>query len=94
MSVHETFKFSINIFILDDLVDEEEKLIKEKKKAVERQPTGRIVGIIRRKWRQYCGILQNNPVKGVRNYLLLNSSSILIVLINTLIQYDNTLGYF
>ena len=25
------------------------------------QPTGRIVGIIRRKWRQYCGMLQENP---------------------------------
>lgn len=48
----------------DDLLNEEEQLIKEKKKAKEKQPTGRIVGIVRRKWRQYCGILQNNPVKG------------------------------
>lgn len=30
----------------------------------QRQPTGRIVGIIRRKWRQYCGILQPSVVKG------------------------------
>jgi len=28
-------------------------------------PTGHIVGIIRRKWRQYCGILQQNQIKGV-----------------------------
>lgn len=48
----------------DELVDEEEKLIKDKKKEGEKQPTGRIVGIIRRKWRQYCGILQSNAVKG------------------------------
>ena len=60
----------IYIFIIDDLVDEEEKVIKEKKKQGERQPTGRIVGIIRRKWRQYCGILQSSPVKGVSSYSL------------------------
>lgn len=30
----------------------------------EKQPTGIIVGIIRRKWRQYCGILQPNLIKG------------------------------
>lgn len=31
---------------------------------IEKQPTGIIVGIIRRKWRQYCGILQPNLIKG------------------------------
>ncbi|KAJ1531623.1 hypothetical protein ONE63_000295 [Megalurothrips usitatus] len=43
-----------------DTLDDETKMEKEKLKAkkIERQPTGRIVGIIRRKWRQYCGILQ------------------------------------
>ncbi|XP_034253802.1 exosome complex exonuclease RRP44 [Thrips palmi] len=42
-----------------DILDEEVKMEKEKAKAkkVEREPTGRVVGIIRRKWRQYCGIL-------------------------------------
>lgn len=35
----------------------------------ERQPTGRIVGIIRRKWRQYCGILQPSLVKGSQWHL-------------------------
>ncbi|RZF37909.1 hypothetical protein LSTR_LSTR005409 [Laodelphax striatellus] len=47
------------------LEEEEERELKEaKKKKIEKQPTGKIVGIIRRKWRQYCGILQDNPVKG------------------------------
>lgn len=37
--------------------------------VAERQPTGRIVGIIRRKWRQYCGILQPSLVKGSQWHL-------------------------
>ncbi|XP_039289290.1 exosome complex exonuclease RRP44 [Nilaparvata lugens] len=49
----------------DVLEEEEERELREaKKKQVEKQPTGKVVGIIRRKWRQYCGILQENPVKG------------------------------
>lgn len=31
----------------------------------DKTPTGKVVGIIRRKWRQYCGILQPSPVKEV-----------------------------
>lgn len=45
-----------------------EKQINEPNNDSEKIPTGKIVGIIRRKWRQYCGILQSNAVKGVRNY--------------------------
>ena len=33
------------------------------------QPTGKIVGIINRKWRQYCGILIPNPVKGSTKHI-------------------------
>uniref|UniRef100_A0A1Y1LIX1 Protein DIS3 homolog n=1 Tax=Photinus pyralis TaxID=7054 RepID=A0A1Y1LIX1_PHOPY len=33
---------------------------KGKKEAEDRKPTGRVVGVIRRKWRQYCGILQQD----------------------------------
>ena len=40
-----------------DNVDQVEKIISTVRKEKDRQPTGRIVGIIRRKWRQYCGIL-------------------------------------
>ncbi|XP_076263705.1 exosome complex exonuclease RRP44-like protein Dis3 [Rhynchophorus ferrugineus] len=44
---------------IDD-VEEKEKVLKESvpKNYEEIQPTGKVVGIIRRKWRQYCGILQ------------------------------------
>ena len=33
-------------------------------KSKDVSPTGRVVAIVRRKWRQYCGILQLNPVAG------------------------------
>ncbi|XP_054270094.1 exosome complex exonuclease RRP44 [Macrosteles quadrilineatus] len=53
-----------------DLPPDEEELLKAKQRQVaERQPTGRVVGIIRRKWRQYCGILQVNPVKGANRHV-------------------------
>lgn len=35
----------------------------------EKQPTGKVVGIIKRKWRQYCGILQPNLLKGSSRYI-------------------------
>ena len=31
--------------------------------------TGRIVGIIKRNWRQYCGMLQQSGIKGVSHTL-------------------------
>lgn len=39
------------------------------KAEVEKTPTGVIVGIIRRKWRQYCGILQINQVSGSTRHI-------------------------
>lgn len=43
----------------DEIDDVETNLLKKKSaKKEDIQPTGRIVGIIRRKWRQYCGIIQ------------------------------------
>nr|CAH7756255.1 unnamed protein product [Callosobruchus chinensis] len=41
-------------------IEQKEKQLKETttKKKGEIKPTGKVVGIIRRKWRQYCGILQ------------------------------------
>lgn len=45
-------------------------LIDTKKLELEdRQPTGKIVGIIRRKWRQYCGILQLNQIPGSTRHI-------------------------
>lgn len=35
----------------------------------EKQPTGKVVGIIRRKWRQYCGILLLNPIAGSTRHI-------------------------
>lgn len=37
--------------------------------VADRTPTGKIVGIIRRKWRQYCGILQVNPIAGSTRHI-------------------------
>ncbi|KAK7873514.1 hypothetical protein R5R35_008776 [Gryllus longicercus] len=47
----------------DILDDRTEALSASRAASSERIPTGRVVGIIRRKWRQYCGILQPSPVK-------------------------------
>ncbi|CAG5093776.1 Similar to RRP44A: Exosome complex exonuclease RRP44 homolog A (Arabidopsis thaliana) [Cotesia congregata] len=47
-----------------DILEEEKEIIVKTTTEVERTPTGKIVGIIRRKWRQYCGILQPSAVKG------------------------------
>lgn len=56
-----------------DVLDEENALMPKQAQATapqaERTPTGRIVGIIRRKWRQYCGILQPNQIKGTTRHI-------------------------
>ncbi|KAL0275597.1 UNVERIFIED_CONTAM: hypothetical protein PYX00_003405 [Menopon gallinae] len=52
-----------------DISVEEEIVIEKAKQTVEKKPTGVIVGIVRRKWRQYCGIIQPNPVKGAVRHL-------------------------
>ncbi|XP_066249115.1 exosome complex exonuclease RRP44 [Euwallacea similis] len=42
-------------------VEEKERVLKNiKVHKSEIKPTGRVVGIVRRKWKQYCGILQGN----------------------------------
>ena len=43
----------------------QEKLVKNRVPEELRQPTGRVIGIIKRKWRQYCGILQPSILKEV-----------------------------
>lgn len=43
----------------------ENKLKGSSKEEKEKQLTGRVVGIIRRKFKQYCGILQVSAVPGV-----------------------------
>lgn len=49
--------------------EDEEFLTKIKKGTTEKQPTGKVVGIIKRKWRQYCGIIQPNIIKGSSRHL-------------------------
>ena len=50
----------------DVLEDEELPQIRDKTKL---QPTGRVVGIIRRKWRQYCGMLVPSALKGATRHI-------------------------
>lgn len=40
-------------------------------KKEEKTPTGKIVGIIRRKWRQYCGILQANLIESTTRHIFI-----------------------
>ncbi|XP_064482242.1 exosome complex exonuclease RRP44-like [Ornithodoros turicata] len=59
-----------NVILLDDKknVEEDEDVdeqdVKGKKSVGHRVPTGRVVGILRRKWRPYCGVLEPSPLKG------------------------------
>lgn len=48
-------------------IEQVENVLKEgcKVKKEHAKPTGRVVGIIRRKWRQYCGILQQSDSDSV-----------------------------
>ncbi|KAB7507513.1 Exosome complex exonuclease RRP44 [Armadillidium nasatum] len=60
---------------IDD--DEEEKAAIAQEKAMlassvgegEKQPTGRVIGIAKRKWRQYCGILKKNVIAESNRHL-------------------------
>jgi len=45
--------------------DQTDSLARPPKEPVEVKPTGKVVAIVRRKWRQYCGIIQPNLVPGV-----------------------------
>ena len=52
--------------------DEDEKILMESaSKKKEKQPTGKIVGIIKRKWRQYCGIIKPNEVQGSARHIFI-----------------------
>ena len=52
-----------------DTLDSEAQKMKEAVKSKDIQCSGKVVGIVRRKWRQYCGMLQSNPVKGATRHL-------------------------
>ncbi|KAL4234603.1 exosome catalytic subunit dis3 [Mactra antiquata] len=54
-----------------DIEAEDAKLKQNKVPKDLRQPTGRVVGIIKRNWRQYCGILQQSAIKEATRHLFL-----------------------
>lgn len=58
----------------DDAIEgdeESEKLLQESGSKTEKHPTGKVVGIIKRKWRQYCGIIQPNILKGSARHIFI-----------------------
>lgn len=52
-----------------DIEEEDEKIKRNRVPKELRQPTGRVVGIIKRNWRQYCGILQQSAIKEATRHL-------------------------
>ena len=52
-----------------DTLEKEEKIIEAAVKSKEEQTSGKVMGIVKRKWRQYCGMLQPNPVKGSNRHI-------------------------
>ncbi|XP_060081285.1 exosome complex exonuclease RRP44-like [Ylistrum balloti] len=58
--------------VVEDSMETEDNAVKRSKVPKElRQPTGKIVGIIKRNWRQYCGILRPSAMKeGTRHIVV------------------------
>ena len=52
-----------------DTLDKDNKTLESAVKSKEVQLSGKVVGIVKRKWRQYCGMLQPNPVKGSNRHI-------------------------
>jgi exosome complex exonuclease DIS3/RRP44 len=50
---------------------EQEVVSKDKVADVKRLPTGRVVGIIKRNWRQYCGMLQVSDLPDATRHLFI-----------------------
>ena len=54
----------------EDITQEDQQMLTSAKAAYgPKQPTGRVVGVIKRNWRQYCGMLQPSVLKGVRSLI-------------------------
>uniref|UniRef100_A0A8R1DX06 Protein DIS3 homolog n=1 Tax=Caenorhabditis japonica TaxID=281687 RepID=A0A8R1DX06_CAEJA len=53
----------------DDMGNEEDGEPKSKKAKKNVVPTAKVVGIIKRNWRQYCGMLLPSSVKGAKRHL-------------------------
>lgn len=62
--------------VMDDDDDDkvgQTKMAAKQAKTIEKRPTAKVVGIIRRKWRQYCGILQLSPNPGATRHLFISA---------------------
>lgn len=68
--------------IIDDLIEKEKEIKMAHKKKDEIKPTGKVVGVIRRKWKQYCGILEGST-EGVYQLFVPSNRSIPKVRIET-----------
>lgn len=67
---------------IDEVERKEQELKRATKKTKDNKPTGKVVGIIRRKWRQYCGILQGG-MDGVYQLFIPSDKSIPKIRIET-----------
>ena len=56
-------------FDAGDTLEADKLILAEDFQESEVQPTGKVVGIVKRKWRQYCGILMPNPVKTANRHI-------------------------
>uniref|UniRef100_A0A182JC98 Exosome complex exonuclease RRP44 n=1 Tax=Anopheles atroparvus TaxID=41427 RepID=A0A182JC98_ANOAO len=67
------WKAPSDVVLVDEQADpgdmiEPDPTFNEKSKA-DREPTGKVVGIIKRKWRQYCGILLPSHIAGSTRHI-------------------------
>ncbi|XP_028655451.2 exosome complex exonuclease RRP44 [Erpetoichthys calabaricus] len=53
----------------DNSDDDKEKILKMEIQESMLKPTGRVVGIIKRNWRQYCGMLSKSQIKEAKKHL-------------------------
>ncbi|XP_066562657.1 exosome complex exonuclease RRP44 [Amia ocellicauda] len=53
----------------DENEEEKENLLKNKANASNLKPTGRVVGIIKRNWRPFCGMLSKSQIKEATRHL-------------------------
>lgn len=53
----------------DEINEEIEKVLKKSVEPSKKRASGKVVGIIRRKWRQFCGILQPNQLSGSQRHI-------------------------
>lgn len=57
---------------IDDAAEDQKDpnvILQETSNKNEKQPTGKVVGIIKRKWRQYCGMIKPNILKGSARHI-------------------------